>query len=350
MENEHFRFYIITRTHLDVDPTTIHEELVTAYGVHAVSYSTVQRWAKKACNGEMEIEDIPRPGRPVTETTPENIELIQSLIEEDPHATYDDLEAQTELCRGTIFNIIHEHLQLRKVTSRWVPHKLTLKQKQERVRICRENLAKFQSGSWRTSDIITGDETWVYYRQLGRKASNAHWVGKGQSPKTVVRRGKFEPKVLFSIFFKSNGWLWIHAVDRGEKVDGTYYIDNCLEPVIEELKYQRPNSGVRGMKLLHDNAKPHVASEVKNFLKKEGLNVMPHPPYSPDLSPCDFWLFDYIKRNLQDETNKDSLFKSITKIVENIPEKEYKKTFERLIERMQLCIENKGEYFEHLMK
>lgn len=350
MEYENFRFYIMTRTLLEVDPTTIHEELVTAYGAHAVSYSTVQRWSKKTHDGEMEIEDNARSGRPVTETTPENIDLIRSLIEEDPHSTYDELEAETQLSRGTIFNIIHDHLKLRKITSRWVPHKLTLYQKQERVRICRENLAKIQSGSWRTCNIITGDETWIYYRQLRRKASNAHWVSKGQSPKTVVRRSNYEPKMLFSIFFRSNGWLWIHAVDSGETVDGNYYINNCLGPVIEEIKKQRPNSGVKGIKLLHDNAKPHVASEVKTFLKEEGINVMPHPPYSPDLSPCDFWLFDYIKRNLEDQTDEDSLFKAVTKIVKNISEKEYKKTFDRLVERMQLCIDNKGEYFEHLLK
>jgi len=333
-----------------VDPTTIHKELVTAYGDHAVSYPTVQRWSKKTREGEMEIEDNPRSGRRVSETTQENIELVRSLIEEDPHSTYDDIEAETELSRGTIFNIIRDHLKLEKVTSRWVPHELTPQQKQERVRICRENLAKFQNNSWRTCNIITGDETWIYYRQVGRKASQAHWIGEGLSPKTVVRRNKYEPKMLFSIFFKSNGWLWIHAVGSGETVDGNYYIDNCLAPVIEELKEQRPNSGVKGIKLLHDNARPHVAIEVKNFLKKEGISVMPHPAYSPDLAPCDFWLNDYIKRNLKDHTNEDSLFKAVSKIVENIPEKEYKKTFDKLLERMQLCIDNKGEYFEHLLK
>lgn len=350
MENENMRFYIMTRALLDVSPTTIHDELVTVYGGHAVSYSTVQRWAKKANNGEMEIEDCSRSGRPVSESTKENIELVGSLIEEDPHITYDELEAQTMLSRGTLFNIIHDRLKMKKITSRWVPHKLTLRQKEERVRICKENLAKFRHDSWRTCNIVTGDETWIYHRQIGRKASHAHWIRKGESPKTVVRRGKYEPKTLFSIFFKSNGWLWIHAVDRGDTVDGGYYIDNCLEPLVEELREQRPNSGVKGIKLLHDNAKPHVALEVKNFLKDEGLAVMPHPPYSPDLSPCDFWLFDYIKRNLEDHQNKDSLFKAVSKIIENIPEKEYKKAFDKLLERMQLCIDNKGEYFEHLLK
>ena len=76
------------------------------------------------------------------------------------------------------------------------------------------------------------------------------------------------------------------------------------------------------------------AEEVENFLKQEGINLIPHPPYSPDLFPCDYWLNDYI----------------ISKIVFIIPEKEYKKTFEKLIERMKLCIKNGGNYFEHLIE
>ena len=350
MKSENFRFYVQTRTLLEVDPTTIHQELVTAYGPHAISYSTVQKRAKLVQEGEMEIEEKPRSGRPVSKINKENIDLVRELIEEDPHVTYDELEGETELSRGSIFNIIHDHLKLRKITSRWVPRDLTPHQKQERVRICRANLAKFQSDSWRACNIITGDETWIYCRHIGRKDANAQWIGQGQKPKTVVRRGQYEPKMLFSIFFKSNGWLWMHAADSGQTIDGNYYIDNCLEPTIKELKKQRPISGVKGIKLLHDNAKPHVAVEVKNFLKEEGISVMPHPPYSPDLSPCDFWLFDYIKQNLPEQTSKKSLFKEVSKIVKNIPEKEYKKTFDKLIERMQLCIDNKGEYFEHLLK
>ena len=76
---------------------------------------------------------------------------------------------------------------------------------------------------------------------------------------------------------------------------------------------------------------------------------MPHPPYSPDLSPCDFWLNDYIKRHLEDQEDEESLFKAVTKLLKSIPKEEYKKTFKKLLERMQLCIDHHGDYFEHSM-
>ena len=77
---------------------------------------------------------------------------------------------------------------------------------------------------------------------------------------------------------------------------------------------------------------------------------MPHPPYSPDLAPCDYWLNDYIKNRLTDQPDEKSLARAVSKIVKNISEEEFKKTFDKLLERMELCINNHGDYFEHLIK
>ena len=35
------------------------------------------------------------------------------------------------------------------------------------------------------------------------------------------------------------------------------------------------------MKLVEDNARPHIHSDVINYLTEEGMNIIPHPPYSP---------------------------------------------------------------------
>ncbi|CAF1476432.1 unnamed protein product, partial [Didymodactylos carnosus] len=281
-------------------PKTIHEELTTALGPNAPSYSTVARWAKRFREGREDFNDEPGP------------------------------DEKSYITLGA--------------------HHLNDEQKQERVRLCGENLAKFRSGSWRLCDIITDDETWIYHRQIGHKSTNKSWVGESESPTTMVRRRRFEPKNLFSIFFKSNGPVLIHCVDKGKTVDHNYYIENCLKPVVKEIWKQRKSSGTNGIKLLHDNAPPHTHSDVINYLTQEGINIMPHPPYSPDLAPCDYWLNDYIKRNLTDQANEKSLTRAITKIVKNIPEEEFKKTFDKLLERMELFLTNHGNYFEHLIK
>ncbi len=89
---------------------------------------------------------------------------------------------------------------------------------------------------------------------------------------------------------------------------------------------------------------------VITYLNEQKMTIINHPPYSPDLAPSDFWLFNRIKTSLTDHTSAESLVSQITSIVENIPRSEYQKTFNKWIERMELCITNKGDYFEHLIK
>ncbi len=81
-----------------------------------------------------------------------------------------------------------------------------------------------------------------------------------------------------------------------ETIDHDYYIDNCLRPVIDEVKTQRPVLGVQSIKLLHDNGKPHIHKDVINYLQSEGVTIMSHPPNSPDLSPCDFLVIRFNQR------------------------------------------------------
>lgn len=119
MEKQQYRSYIITRASLEETPTQIHNDLVAVYGSQAPSYSTVLRWSHRSEEKKMDIEDMPRSGRPVSQTTTENIEWVRSLIEADPHSTYEDIEAETLLSRGTIERIIQERLHLKQVTSRY---------------------------------------------------------------------------------------------------------------------------------------------------------------------------------------------------------------------------------------
>jgi len=40
--------------------------------------------------------------------------------------------------------------------------------------------------------------------------------------------------------------------------------------------------------LLHDNAQPHVAKVIKKYLETLKWDILPHPPYSPDIAPSDY--------------------------------------------------------------
>ncbi|CAF3736262.1 unnamed protein product [Rotaria sp. Silwood1] len=167
MTDEFNRYNIKIRAILGIDSKTIFDELTEALGTDAPSYSTVTRWAKRFREGRDDVTDDPRSDRPISVLTDENVERVRQVIEDDPHSTYDDIMGETDLSHGTIERIIHDRLKMRKVTSRWVAHQLTDEQKQKRLRICRQNLEKFRNGTWHLCDVITGDETWIYHRQIG---------------------------------------------------------------------------------------------------------------------------------------------------------------------------------------
>ena len=62
------------------------------------------------------------------------------------------------------------------------------------------------------------------------------------------------------------------------------------------------------------------------------------------------WLFDILKRHLDTSADEKSLKKQITEALSEIPKEQYPITFQKWLERMQLCINNDGYYFEHLVK
>jgi hypothetical protein len=51
--------------------------------------------------------------------------------------------------------------------------------------------------------------------------------------------------------------------------------------------------------LHHDNAPSHTSLVVQQFLAKENIPVITQPPYSPDLTPSEFWLFPTLKIGLK---------------------------------------------------
>ncbi|CAF1381739.1 unnamed protein product [Rotaria magnacalcarata] len=144
--------------------------------------------------------------------------------------------------------------------------------------------------------------------------------------------------------------MLIHRIERGQTVHHHYYINQCLRRLVDEIKHQRPSYGTRGISIHHDNGRPHVHENVSDCLESEGLAIIPHSSNSPDLSRCDFWLFDLIKDNLINQEDSKSLYNAVTDFMNSLNRNKYKKTFEKWIERMQLCVDNHGDYFECLVK
>ncbi|KAI6655509.1 hypothetical protein LOD99_2008 [Oopsacas minuta] len=134
-----------------------------------------------------------------------------------------------------------------------------------------------------------------------------------------------------------------------ETLTGQFYADVVLPEVEKHYLKRRPKTGTRGLKILHDNARPHKSLAVRQKIKDMGMHEVPHPPYSPDIAPCDFWLFRKLKDNLSGREFEDrlSLGRAIYRYLEVIPKDEYRKTFENWIKRLNSVVAYKGDYFDH---
>ena len=166
MKSNEIRFYIQIRFKLGIEPKDILNELKTAISDHAPSLKTIYNWISAFKKNPHSIEDKPRAGRPITAVTTQNIAIVKDLIEDNPSISYDQMIAQTSLSNGSLTTILHKHLYVRKLTSRWIPHLLSDDNKKIRVALCNENLQKLNENKWRLSDIITGDESWFSVSQV----------------------------------------------------------------------------------------------------------------------------------------------------------------------------------------
>ena len=95
---------------------------------------------------------------------------------------------------------------------------------------------------------------------------------------------------------------------------------------------------------------PLISEVIKSFLASEKVKVLNHPPYSPDLSPCDFILFPRLKKMLSGNkyTSRSSLGRAIYQCLHQIPKEDYLSAFRAWVERLQKCVSEKREYFEGL--
>ena len=75
-----------------------------------------------------------------------------------------------------------------------------------------------------------------------------------------------------------------------------------------------------------------------------GIKTVPQPPYSPDLAPCDFWLFPKL-RGCRYETIEE-MKEAVTKVIDTLTQGDFHAAFEKLLERYNKCIAAGGDYLE----
>ena len=145
-------------------------------------------------------------------------------------------------------------------------------------------------------------------------------------------------------FFDSSGMIYMHWVPTGQTVNKEYIVE-VLRDFRKRFRWKRPALFKSGQWHFHqDNAPVHNSILVTNYLTKMGIKTLPHPPYSRNLAPCDFWLFPKL-RGCRYETNKE-MKEAVTKVIDTLTQEDFHGALQNLMERYNMCIAAEGDYFE----
>ena len=112
----------------------------------------------------------------------------------------------------------------------------------------------------------------------------------------------------------------MHWVLTGQTVKKEYYVE-FLREFRKRFRRKRPPLFKSGQWHFHqDNVPVHNSILVTDYLTKMGIKTVPQPPYSPDLAPCDFWLFPKLKEKLRGcryETIEE-MKEAVTKVIDTL--------------------------------
>ena len=140
------------------------------------------------------------------------------------------------------------------------------------------------------------------------------------------------PTNFWWYFFYNTGMVYMHWVLTGHTVIKEYYVE-VLREFWKRFHLQKPALFKSGQWHFHqDNASVNTSILVTDYLTKMGIKRAPQPPYSPDLAPCNFWLFPKLKEKLRGcryETI-EKMKEAVTKVIGTLTQEDFHRAFQKL--------------------
>ena len=269
--------------------------LQTAFGASCMNRASVFEWHKRFKEGRESVRDDERCGRSKEVRTPELIGQIKNFMDKDRRVSIETISAQFDVSVGTVRTIIREKLKMRKIFAKFVPRVLREEQKKRRCHDSREIVELINSDPAVLDALVTCDESWIYSYDPETKKQSPKWKHAGSPRPKKARQSKSTHKLLMITFFDSSGMIYMHWVPTGQTVNTAYYVEGLRE-FRKRFRRKRPALFKLGQWHFHpDNAPVHNSILFTDYLTKMVIKTVPHPPYSPDLAPCDFCLFPKLR-------------------------------------------------------
>ena len=303
-------------------------------GRRCVSHTTASSWFKKFEKKKYELKDKARSGRPLTLDTDRLVEIVESDSGQSLRCIASKLR-----CHHSTVAYHLDQLGFSSKLGVLVPHDLTIYQKNHRVDICTHLMSIKRSTYW-LDNLITGDEKWIVYanRRRGRQ-----WVAPNRRPLQIPKPKVFEKKVMLSVWWSVRGVEYWKLLPDNTTVTAEVY---CAQLDKLKVKIEMSYPSREEIYFLHDNARPHTAKSTRDKLLDFGWELLPHPPYSPDLAPTDYYLFRSLSNHLREKIFDDDIEIKcfLTDFFSSKLPEFYAKGIHSLPERWRAVVDNDGTY------
>ena len=337
MDKYEQRYVILFFWRKKTQPKDIFNELKEVYGENSLKLRCIQKWCQRFDEGKEDVFDEVRGGRPKNNHL---IPKISKIIESNPSISTTKLAYKLQSSKETVKRILTEELQMKKVNLKWIPNKLNEEIKKKRMKISKILLNNLNGLKKRERSLIfTQDETWIYFEN----PNEFQWINEGNERPKKKRKIISSKKTMISVVWSTSGFHSIVKLEKKEKFNRDFFKNEVLGDLKKKIEIKRPKLKFSGIKLHMDNARPHC---IDDYLAEIDLERLPHPPYSPDLAPSDFFLFGYLKKLLEGLffENDEDLFKKVCQILHSIKRETLESVYDEWIKRLELCLEKKGDY------
>jgi len=230
------------------------------------------------------------------------------------------------MSKDRVGHILHEIFGMRKLSARWVPRLLTPDNKrnpettsEQCLTLFNRNLKEF------LRRFVTVDETWIHWYTPETKEQSKQWTSPGEPAPKKAKTVPSAGKVMATVFWASQGAIYIDYLKKGKTVTGLYYAE-LLGRFAAELQKIRRHLAKKTVLFHHDNAPAHTSAPAKSKLVELGYELLPHPPYSPDLAQCDFFMFPNLKKSLAGQ--KFASNEEVVAVTEAILQNSRKRSFQ----------------------
>ncbi|XP_011792638.1 PREDICTED: histone-lysine N-methyltransferase SETMAR isoform X3 [Colobus angolensis palliatus] len=310
-----------------------------AFGPGTANERTVQWWFKKFCKGDESLEDEERSGRP----SEVDNDQLRAIIEADPLTTTREVAEELNVNHSTVVRHLKQIGKVKKL-DKWVPHELTENQKNRRFEVSSSLILRNHNEPF-LDRIVTCDEKWILYDNRRR---SAQWLDQEEAPKHFPKPILHPKKIMVTIWWSAAGVIHYSFLNPGETITSEKYAQEIdeMHQKLQHLQLALVNR--KGPILLHDNARPHVAQPTLQKLNELGYEVLPHPPYSPDLLPTNYHIFKHLNNFLQGKRfhNQQDAENAFQEFVKSRSTDFYATGINQLISRWQKCVDCNGSYFD----